>query len=64
MPATSLYWNEVGEEIRNVSVAYGAGEGPYDEESVTGSDHLKDGKDGKDGKDESGIRERKVGENF
>ena len=51
IPATSTYWNEIGDEIRNVSVAYGAGEGPFDEESVSGSDQMKDG---------SGLRERKV----
>ena len=40
MEARSEYWNEVGEEIRNVSVAYGAGEGIggfHDVES--GSEH-------------------------
>ena len=54
--ATSPYWNEVGDEIRNVSVAYGAGEGPFDEESASGSDHGKDV--------ESGIRERKIAQDY
>ena len=31
---------EVGEEIRSVSVAYGAGD-TFDEESATGSDGMK-----------------------
>ena len=40
IPATSDTWMEVGEEIRSVSVAYGAGD-TFDEESATGSDGLK-----------------------
>ena len=36
IPATSECWMEVGDEIRNVSVAYGA-EG-YDDEDSTGRD--------------------------
>jgi len=42
---------EVGEEIRNVSVAYGAEEG-FDEESVVGGEAGKGGR---------GLRERKTG---
>ena len=55
IPATSSYWNEIGDEIRNVSVAYEPGEGPFDEESVSGSDHMKDG---------GGMRERKVDDKY
>ena len=40
IPATSDTWMEVGEEIRSVSVAYGAGD-TFDEESATGSDGPK-----------------------
>ena len=63
IPATSEYWNEVGEEIRNVSVAYGAGEGPFDGAS-RGSGSERDYK--VDDKDvEAGVvRERKVGTDF
>ena len=49
---------EVGDEVRNVSVAY-ANSDTYDEESATGSDHLK----GSDGKD-AGVRERKMAQDF
>ena len=40
IPATSKVWLEVGDEIRNPSVAYGAD----DVESVTGSDADKGGR--------------------
>jgi len=50
----------VGDEIRDVSVAYGVGEGPFDEESATGSDPF-----GKDEKAiEGGLTERKVAADF
>ena len=52
VPATSDRWMEVGNEIRNVSVAYGATDA-YDEESVSGSDPYK-------GVQDSGVRERKI----
>jgi len=56
IPATSERWNEVGDEISNVSVAYGVGEGVSDEESATGWDAY-----GKDDKViEGGLKERKV----
>ncbi|KAI9880498.1 MAG: hypothetical protein M1830_002538 [Pleopsidium flavum] len=57
IPATSDRWMEVGDEITDVNVAY-AGSNTYDEESATGSDHLKDG-----GK-ESDVRERKIAQDF
>ena len=61
IPATSTVWNEVGEEIRNVSVAYGAGEGPFDEESKVGSEEHY-GVDDK--RVEGGVRERKTAADF
>lgn len=48
---------EVGDEIRNVSVAYGAGETLEDGDSGSGSGdevHFK-------GDEEAGVRERKTG---
>jgi len=53
VPAASKVWMEVGDEIRNVSVAYGAEEG-FDEESVVG---------GEGGKGD-GLRERKTGMDY
>ena len=74
IPATSEYWNEVGEEIRNVSVAYGAGEGPFDEASRSGSERDYKGGDKTveeyrsedvDKDIEAGVvRERKTAGNF
>ena len=58
IPATSDRWMEVGDDIRNVSVAYGNDE-IYDEESATGSDHFK-GADGLEGE----VRERKMAQDF
>jgi len=60
IPATSECWNEVGDEISNVSVAYGVGEGVSDEESATGSAAY-----GKDDKlIEGSLKERKVAADF
>ncbi|KAA6407649.1 MAG: uracil permease [Lasallia pustulata] len=50
IPATSDRWNEVGDEILDVHVAYDASE-VSDEENATGSDHKSDG---------LGVRERKT----
>lgn len=50
IPATSKVWMEVGDEIRNVSVAYGAEE-RFDEESEVGAEVGKGG---------DGLRERKA----
>jgi len=58
IPACSERWMEVGDEIRSVSVAYGAGADYDDESGSGGSGHFK-------GDEETGgVRERKVGENF
>ena len=57
IPACSERWMEVGDEIRTVSVAYGAGETFADRDSGSGSGdeaHFK-------GDEEVGIRERRVG---
>ena len=59
VPATSDRWMEVGDEITDVSVAYAASDS-YEEESATGSDHIKS----KDGRTEAGVRERKTAEDF
>ena len=56
IPATSDRWMEVGDEIRNVSVAYGA-TNDFDEESASGSDRYK-------GVEDNGVRERKIGQDF
>jgi len=57
VPAMSDHWMEVGDEITDVSVAY-AGSDTYDEESATGSGHLKDG-----GK-ETNVKERKIAQDY
>ena len=59
IPATSTKWMEVGDEITEVSVAYAGSDG-FDEESATGSDHVKGGEDGMG----AGVRERKVGDGY
>lgn len=59
IPACSERWMEVGDEIRNVSVAYGA-DGYEDDTSVSGDSgrfHTKGADDG----GEAGVTERKVG---
>ena len=55
IPACSEKWMEVGDEIRNVSVAYGA-EGYEDDSVSAGSGQYKDDEEG-----QTGIRERQVG---
>ena len=57
IPATSETWMEVGDEIRNVSVAYGAQD--YDEESASGSDHYKGLEGGK-----STVVEKQTAQDF
>ncbi|MCJ1272324.1 hypothetical protein MMC21_000110 [Puttea exsequens] len=57
IPAVSERWMEVGDEVRNPSLAYGAA---FDEDgdagSGSGEDYMKSGKVD----EESGVRERKV----
>lgn len=55
IPATSDVWMEVGEDIRNPSVAYGA-----DDEADAGSEGSPD-RYGIKGDEEAGVRERKLG---
>ena len=67
IPACSEKWMEVGDEIRNVSVAYGADGGMVavddDNLSSSGGSGRYDGKGGKDEEDGGYIRERKVNTN-
>ncbi|MCJ1314504.1 hypothetical protein MMC25_008186 [Agyrium rufum] len=60
IPATSDRWMEVGDEIRNVSVAYGNEEG-YDAESASGSDQYDKGMEAGD---IDGPKHSKANENF
>ena len=59
IPATSDKWMEVGDEITEVSVAYGTSDG-FDEESATGSEYAKGAEEGMG----AGVRERKVGDGY
>jgi len=55
--AMSDHWMKVGDEITDVSVAYARSD-TYDEESATGSDHLKDGEK------ETNVKERKIAQDY
>lgn len=55
VPAMSDHWNEVGDEILDVHVAYNASE-LSDEENATGSSHFKS--------DSMAVRERKTASGF
>ncbi len=61
IPACSERWMEVGDEIRNVSVAYGAG-GEYDGDSGSGSGIVDEGHFKSD-EEHGSVRERKAGPN-
>ena len=52
---------EVGDEIRNVSVAYGANGAMYEDDSASGE--VASGYDGK-GDEETAVRERKLAADF
>lgn len=59
IPACSERWMEVGDEIRNVSVAYGTG-GEYDGDSGSGS-AIGDDSQLKGDEEHGSVRERKAG---
>lgn len=60
IPACSERWMEVGDEIRNVSVGYGAG-GEYDGDSGSGSG-IGDESHFKVDEEHGSVRERKAGQ--
>ena len=61
IPACSEKWMEVGDEIRNVSVAYGANGDMYEDDSASGEGASGYGAKGDE---ETAVRERKTASEF